>query len=55
MRINLIEIESEGDFIIPSIQQVGDDILERYTTITNGKECSLNDEIVVLNMKLLNE
>ena len=50
MKIDLI-VNDDEDIILSDIQEIGDTFLLKYTSIT-GKHCTLNDEIIVLNLKL---
>ena len=54
MKIILIEINDEDELYLSNIQDIGNDIINKYTSITS-KECNLNDEIVILTMKLDSE
>ena len=49
MKIDLIV--NDEDIILSDIQEIEDTFLLKYTSIT-GKHCTLNDEIIVLNLKL---
>ena len=53
MRIDLI-VNDDEDIILTNIQEIGDTFLSKYTSIT-GKYCTLNDEIIILTMKLQSE
>ena len=50
MKIDLI-VNDDEDIVLTNIQEIGDRFLSKYTSIT-GKYCTLNDEIIVLNLKL---
>ena len=50
MRIDLI-VNDDEDVILSNIQEIGDIFISKYSSVT-GRYCNLNDEIIVLNIKL---
>lgn len=53
MHFNLIEIDE--DFHLASIDQIIKAFKDKYEIVTDGKELSINDELIILNLKLRSE